>query len=83
MSTRLVLIESNTSGTGRLFARAAMQQGARPILLTDDPSRYKYINEEQLEVLQINTQDEDAIFDACMKLPAFSETQPAKQGDAV
>ena len=68
MSTRLVLIESNTSGTGRLFARAAMQQGARPILLTDDPSRYKYINEEQLEVLQINTQDEDAIFDACMKL---------------
>jgi biotin carboxylase len=64
----LVLIESNTSGTGRLFARAAIQQGARPILLTDDPSRYKYIDEEHLEVLQINTQDEEAMFDACMKM---------------
>jgi len=64
----LVLIESNTSGTGRLFARAAIQQGARPILLTDDPSRYKYIDEEHLEVLQINTQDEEALFDACMKM---------------
>jgi biotin carboxylase len=69
MSTpRLVLIESNTSGTGRLFARAAIQQGARPILLTDDPSRYKYINEEHLKVLQINTQDEEAMFDACMEM---------------
>ena len=64
----LVLIESNTSGTGRLFARAAIQQGARPILLTDDPSRYKYIDEERLEVLQINTQDEEALFDACMDM---------------
>lgn len=64
----LVLVESNTTGTGRLFARAAIHQGARPILLTDDPSRYKYIDEERLEVLQINTQDEEAMFDACMEM---------------
>jgi len=69
MSTRrLVLIESNTSGTGRLFARAAIEQGACPILFTDDPARYQYINEEHLEVLQIDTQDEEAMFDGCMEL---------------
>lgn len=64
----LVLIESNTSGTGRLFARAANQQGVRPILLTEDPSRYSYAEQDNLEVLRINTRDEAALLDACERL---------------
>jgi biotin carboxylase len=68
MTPWLVLIESNTSGTGRLFARAAREQGVRPILLTDDPSRYSYVEQEQLDVLRINTVDEAALLDACTQL---------------
>ena len=43
----LALIESNTSGTGRLFARAAAAQGFRPILLSEDPSRYTYAADDR------------------------------------
>jgi biotin carboxylase len=64
----LVLIESNTSGTGRLFARAASQQGVRPILMTDDPARYSYAEQERLEVLRTNTGEEAALLDACQRL---------------
>lgn len=66
----LVLIESNTSGTGRLFARAAAQQGYRPILLASAPSHYSYAIEDGLEVLHIDTTDEEAMFFACQRLAA-------------
>ncbi len=39
----LVFIESNTSGTGQLFVKAAVQQSMQPILLAAKPSRYPYI----------------------------------------
>jgi biotin carboxylase len=68
MTPWLVLIESNTSGTGRLFARAASQQGVRPILLADEPSRYNYAEQEHLEVLQVNTRDEAALREVCERL---------------
>lgn len=68
MTPWLVLIESNTSGTGRLFARAAIQQGMRPIMLADKPSRYHYAEQEHLEVLQVNTADEAALLYACERL---------------
>lgn len=64
----LALIESNTSGTGRLFARAALLQGCRPILLSDDPSRYKYVQEDGLDVLQVDTSDPDAVLESCRQL---------------
>lgn len=36
---RLIFTESNTSGTGRLFARAARPEGLAPSLLSDDRTR--------------------------------------------
>lgn len=66
----LVFIESNTSGTGRLFAQLAASRGLRPILLSDDPSRYKYVAEDELDSLQIDTRDEKALLDACRELQA-------------
>jgi argininosuccinate lyase len=66
----LAFIESNTSGTGRLFVRAAVEQGSRPILLTDDPARYSYVEEEGLEVLRVDTQDEHGLLEACRRLAA-------------
>lgn len=64
----LAFIESNTSGTGRLFARAAAAGGLRPVLLSTDPSRYPYAAEDALEVVRVNTQDEAALLDACRRL---------------
>ncbi len=66
----LVFVESNTSGTGRLFVRAAVREGARPILLTADPARYGYVAEEALDVLEVDTQDGAALLAACRRLAA-------------
>src|SRR5215471_7566900 len=64
----LVLIESNTSGTGRLFARAAVQQGFTPILFTTDSTQYPYADQDGIAILQIDTTDENAMFEACKRL---------------
>ncbi|MDF5722115.1 MAG: ATP-grasp domain-containing protein [Rhizonema sp. PD37] len=64
----LAFIESNTSGTGRLFARTAVQMGFRPILLTSNPSLYKYVQEDKLDILQVDTQDEQVLLKVCQQL---------------
>lgn len=64
----VVFVESNTSGTGRLFARSAASQGFRPILLTSDPNRYKYARQDRIEVLKVDTQRKGAIIAACQRL---------------
>jgi biotin carboxylase len=60
----LVFIESNTSGTGRLFARRAVELGYRPMLLAADLSRYQYASEDGIETLAVDTQDKQAILRA-------------------
>jgi S-sulfo-L-cysteine synthase (3-phospho-L-serine-dependent) len=64
----LILIESNTSGTGRLFARRATELGYRPMLLAANLSRYSYVVEDGIESLEIDTQDKDAILRVCRQL---------------
>ena len=64
----LVLVESNTSGTGRLFATTARRLGFEPLLLARDPNRYPYIVSERLNCLRVNTHDADAVLDLCMGL---------------
>jgi argininosuccinate lyase len=66
----LAFIESNTSGTGRLFARAAAAFRLRPVLLSADPSRYPYAAEDALKVVRVDTQDAEALIDACRRLAA-------------
>lgn len=68
MNPWLAFVESNTSGTGRLFARAAAQQGFRPILLSDDPARYSYVSQDGLETLNVDTRTEGTLLDACRRL---------------
>lgn len=64
----LAFIESNTSGTGRLFARAAKEEGLRPVILTADRSRYRYIAEDDVDFLHLDTQDLNAMREACRSL---------------
>ena len=70
MADWLAFIESNTSGTGRLFARAAAAQGFRPILLSGDPSRYPYAADDRLETLCVDTGDAAALVATCKGLAA-------------
>lgn len=51
----LLFIESNTTGTGMLALRAAGRLGLRPVLLSDDPSRYAGLEDEQCEVVRSGT----------------------------
>src|SRR5258708_30928548 len=64
----LVFIESNTSGTGRLFARRAVELGYRPMLLAADLNRYQYASEDGIESLQVDTQDQQAMLRVCRHL---------------
>jgi argininosuccinate lyase len=61
----VVLLESNTTGTGRLFARAAAHLGHEPVLLCADPSRYPYAGEDGLRTEVLDTSDVDAVLAAC------------------
>jgi len=57
----LLLVESNTTGTGRLFAQAAQRLGLCPVLITRDPARYRYIVDDSIEVMNVNTNDDQAL----------------------
>jgi len=51
----LVFVESNTSGTGRLFVRAATQCGYLPVLLAKDPSKYSYVHQDSIDYVSCDT----------------------------
>lgn len=63
-----VLVESNTTGTGRDFAVAAARHGLRPILLARDPGRYDYVGELGLPVREMDTGDLAAVEATCRQL---------------
>jgi argininosuccinate lyase len=56
-----LLVESNTTGTGRLFAAAARARGLHPVLLSTRPDRYPWVAEDGLDVAWANTADPEAI----------------------
>lgn len=64
----LALIESNTTGTGRLFVQAARDLGLRPVLLTADDSRYDYLDAVELEMERADTSNEEALIEVCKRL---------------
>ncbi|MBI2508151.1 ATP-grasp domain-containing protein [Candidatus Woesearchaeota archaeon] len=68
MKPYFVFIESNTSGTGRIFAQAAKDKGFNPVLLAGDISRYHYAKEDNLEFIKVNTQNETDLLNTCKKL---------------
>lgn len=61
-----VLVESNTTGTGRLFPAAARTLGLHPVLLAADPSRYASVG--GAEVVRTDTDDVSAVIGACRAL---------------
>lgn len=66
----LILVESNTRGTGLLFAQAAKRLGLHPITLSADPSQYDYLSTEGIEAIRVDTDNLDALIDECSRLLA-------------
>ncbi|WP_067504365.1 ATP-grasp domain-containing protein [Actinoplanes sp. TFC3] len=60
----LLLIESNTTGTGRQFARCARDLGVEPVLVTADPARYPYVAEDHLRTVVTDTSRVEAVLAA-------------------
>jgi biotin carboxylase len=56
-----VLVESNTTGTGRQFVQSARTLNYRPIVLAENPARYPYIKHDAVEFVQCNTGDQDEL----------------------
>lgn len=58
----LLLVESNTSGTGRLFVTAAREMGLRPVLVTARPEKYPFLSQDGApEVIAVARIDEDEL----------------------
>lgn len=58
----LLFIESNTSGTGRLFVHAAREMGFRPVLITAKPEKYAFLAQEGApEVIRVLRTDEETL----------------------
>ena len=74
----VALIESNTTGTGRLFAAAARNLGHEPVLLCADPARYPYAAEDNVTVQVLDTSDEDAVYGACKALDCVGVTSSSE-----
>jgi argininosuccinate lyase len=68
MKQLLVLVESNTTGTGRLFARRAAALGITPVLLTADPGRYPWVAYDAVDHVVADTSDQDAVLAATRAL---------------
>ncbi|WP_100444531.1 ATP-grasp domain-containing protein [Glycomyces xiaoerkulensis] len=67
-----VFVESNTTGTGGLFAEAAARAGQVPVLLARDPERYGPWLDRYGKVVELDTSDAAAITAWCEGLPGDS-----------
>jgi len=51
----IAFVESNTSGTGRIFASKAAERGYLPVFLVEDPRRYPFLEQESFAFIQCQT----------------------------
>jgi biotin carboxylase len=68
MKPFFVLVESNTSGTGRLFAKAARALGYEPVVLASKPARYPYLEQDAVRSLVVDTSNFDSVLQAAAAL---------------
>jgi biotin carboxylase len=58
----VLFIESNTSGTGRIFVQTARAMGFAPTLVTTRPEKYAYLSEQGApDVIRVPRMDEDEL----------------------
>ena len=64
-----VLVESNTTGSGRLFCARAREFGLTPVVLARDPQRYPYLATDRIDTRVVDTTDPAAVRAAVAALP--------------
>jgi biotin carboxylase len=64
----LVLVESNTTGSGQLFCARARRLGLRPVVFARDPTRYPYLIADAVDIRVLDTADALALGQACAAL---------------
>ena len=62
------LVESNTTGTGRLLVAAARARGLQPVLLGTRPDRYPWVAGDEVEIAWADTTDPEAVTQVCSRL---------------
>jgi biotin carboxylase len=69
MSTEwFVLVESNTTGSGRLFCACARRLGLRPVVFAREPGRYPYVATDGIDSRVVDTRSADVVLDECAQL---------------
>jgi biotin carboxylase len=70
----LLLVESNTSGTGRLFVQAARALDLHPVLVTARPGKYAYLSQDGApEVAVVPRVDEGGLHSLARRYAAEGE----------
>jgi argininosuccinate lyase len=64
----LILVESNTTGTGRDFARRAAELDVEPVLIVADPSRYRYVTSDKVRHIRVDTSNQGRLVGAVRAL---------------
>lgn len=70
MKSSIIFIESNTTGTGKLFVHRARKCGFQPILVTARPERHGWAKEEDVSIIHANTGCEKTLIKVCQELAA-------------
>lgn len=65
---KVVFIESNTTGTGRLFLKSVKKLGFIPVMLAKDPNRYESFMQDGIEFVKMDTRNENAVFETCKSI---------------
>jgi argininosuccinate lyase len=68
---KIVFIESNTTGTGKIFAEKAIKKGYEVIFLASDPARYHFLSELMILAVKIDTSDKEEVLSYLQKLDSI------------
>ncbi len=69
---KVVFIESNTTGTGEIFAGLSRKMGYCPVLVTSNTERYSSYFRNEVEVVQAQTNKLDDVWAVCKRIDESS-----------
>ncbi|MFC2061376.1 ATP-grasp domain-containing protein [Elusimicrobiota bacterium] len=68
MVKNVIFIESNTTGTGEIFAQLSSELGYKPSLIVSDPDKYSSVFKTAAEILVAQTNNTDEVLEMCRNL---------------
>lgn len=68
----IIFIESNTTGTGEIFIRKAIELGLDVFFFAKDPYKYNFIDRYNINLIQEDTSDFKSLYKAIKVIPNIS-----------